>query len=134
MDENTTVNNTEEVVAPSVEQPEVQTQAEEQTPVEETRQDDLQIPCTECDQSFGNSYEYSVHLAEAHPSEPVSNMESSRQDNEVPPVIIKTSKPVEVGVNGKVYSGTELEVPFVQAGDIKRILREAYGPEIFDIS
>lgn len=81
---------------------------------------------------FENGFELSKHMSIEHPVINVSQMETGKADlKNVPPVVIKTTREVEVSINNKMYRGTEIEVPFAQAEDIKRILREGYGGDIF---
>ncbi len=82
-----------------------------------------------CGEVFDSSFDLSQHMASKHPVTPEA---APAVEENLPPVVIKTTRPVEVnvaGVSGMVR-GTEITVPYNQAGDIKRRLIEAYGADI----
>ncbi len=87
------------------------------------------FPCKikSCGKSFDSAYDLSKHMAQAHP---VKEDEGADVAAKLPPVIIRTTRPVEATIAGRVFKGDKLEVPYIQADDVRRVLIDAYGPEI----
>lgn len=84
--------------------------------------------CVKCSKQFNSGYDYYKHRAIEHPLVGKTNRNyvgAPRVD-----VVIKTTRDVEISVNSLDVRGKELRVPQEQAGDIIRILTDAYGPGI----
>ncbi len=66
------------------------------------------------------------------PSEPVAPVENTAPVEPVSDEItLRFNKPVEVRINGVLYEGKEIKVKNMSvAGEIVRICRDAYGPNI----
>lgn len=82
-----------------------------------------------CGEKFENSFLLSQHIAAVHQSKPeiMSLANPNEDDTELPKVIIRTTRRVDLCLGGVRYpTGTVFEVPYHQADDARRILREAY--------
>lgn len=85
--------------------------------------------CEICSAEFDTAYEMFKHRAKEHGS----YSEPPKREDKTS-VYIYTTKPVEISINNFKARGTELKVPKRMAGDIVRILKEAYGTEIIKTS
>lgn len=91
------------------------------------------IKCNYCDKEVSNSYLLNKHVSAKHGVEKLANEKDPEASFELKlpdRVIITTRKYVEVGVNGRWYSGTELNVDGVFVDAVISQLREAYGDDI----
>lgn len=89
--------------------------------------------CTQCDIQFKNSFEWFKHRAKEHPVYSKNPYKSGNTDERIR-VLIKTTKPIELSINGlvEVKMKKEFEVPQEAVSDIIRILTGAYGSDIID--
>lgn len=68
-----------------------------------------------------------VQAVEPEQIEPVVTPEPPKDQT----ILLKFKKPVEIIINGKVYSGSEIVAPSMEmASELVRIAREAYGISI----
>lgn len=88
--------------------------------------------CVKCKKQFDNGYDYFKHRALEHPI--LANTNRNYAGSPKVAVVIRTIKPIELYVNGIIMNGKEIRVPQEQAGDIIRILTEAYGSSIIERS
>lgn len=83
------------------------------------------LKCKHCGEVFENSFGLFKHTSSVHKISIEASIPRKKLE-----VYLKTSKRIELSVNGNNWNGTELRVPQDQSGDIIRILTEAYGPGI----
>ena len=91
------------------------------------------VKCKHCDKEVNNDYLLNRHVAAKHGVDKLvaeTAPESPFELNSPQKLLIKTSKFVEVGVNGKWYSGKELLVDSQFVDAVLFQLREAYGEDI----
>lgn len=85
--------------------------------------------CEKCTLDFPNAYEFFRHRASEHP------LPSAKKTQAYPgmpkvQVLIKTTRDVEISINGNSWAGKELTVPQESASDIVRMLTGAYGSDV----
>lgn len=81
---------------------------------------------------FDNHYDMSRWLAARKPVENQSSMATGEVGQAAPNVVLHTRVNVQATIAGLRIRGREFEVPFSQVEDVKRILREGYGEDVFE--
>lgn len=97
--------------------------------LKEKMEDILPDKCIKCGKIFENAYEMFRHRNKEHHVVRDSNIGKTVPELDVE---IKTKSVVQVSVNSKSWEGKTIVVPQTQAGDIVRILTEAYGSGIIE--
>lgn len=91
-----------------------------------------QLPtCEKCGKKYISNEKYKEHVLNAH-------KETEKVEETVPsvssvaePITVHFSKYIEVTINSKLYAGKDMTfADYDIAGEVIRIAREAYGPEI----
>ena len=91
--------------------------------------------CPDCEKKYVSTKQYEIHKRKVHPTSETEKSEEPETPEVVNPevegIVLHFARPVEITVNGKLYAGTDVEVPdYAVASDIARIAREAYGNDI----
>ena len=95
--------------------------------LEQAKKEIKMVECLNCHLRFENSFLLSEHKAENHVTE------ITKDEPVIPDIpqytIIRTSKYVEVQINGAKYIGTELKVPFEHVPSVCDTIANAYGKD-----
>lgn len=89
------------------------------------------VVCEKCEKKMANSYVLAKHMAKMHNDAVVI---TPVETVHVPTTqLMKFKQYVEFFINGKKYSGKEIEVEFERVGTAVELCKTAYGPDILAI-
>lgn len=87
--------------------------------------------CKYCNTKIPTDYVLQKHISKRHINEFVEENDKHESESElIEFAVLRFKEKVEIGVNGTMFKGTEIKVPFEYVDTVLQIARESYGPNI----
>lgn len=92
---------------------------------------DSMLICTHCNAKVPTSYILQQHISKRHPETIIEVKEEVvLEPEEINYVVIKFREKVEIGVNGNMFIGKEVKIPYQFVDTVLQIAKESYGSDI----